>query len=32
VTQARQAITTSRIGQAAAFERHLKPFRERYYA
>lgn len=32
VTQARQAITTSRIGQAAAFERQLKPFRERYYA
>lgn len=31
VAQARQPISTSRIGQAAAFERHLEPFRERYY-
>jgi tetratricopeptide (TPR) repeat protein len=32
VGQVRQPISTSRIGQAAAFERQLKPFRERYYA
>ena len=31
VSQVRQPISTSRIGQAAAFERQLKPFRERYY-
>jgi tetratricopeptide (TPR) repeat protein len=31
VAQARQPISTSRIGQAAAFERHLQPFRDRYY-
>jgi tetratricopeptide (TPR) repeat protein len=31
VGQVREAISTSRIGQAATFERHLKPFRERYY-
>jgi len=31
VTQVKQPISTSRIGQAAAFERHLGPFRERYY-
>jgi len=31
VGQVRQPISTSRIGQAAAFERHLKPFRDRYY-
>ena len=32
VNQAREPISTSRIGRAAAFERHLKPFRDRYYA
>lgn len=32
VTQVTQPISTSRIGQAAAFERHLKPFRDRYYS
>ena len=32
VTQVRQPISTSRIGQAAAFDRQLKPFRDRYYA
>ena len=32
VTQVKQPISTSRIGQSAAFERHLKPFRDRYYA
>jgi tetratricopeptide (TPR) repeat protein len=31
VTQVKQPISTSRIGQAALFERHLKPFRDRYY-
>lgn len=29
--QVREPISASRIGQAAAFERHLKPFRDRYY-
>jgi hypothetical protein len=32
VNQAREPISTARIGQSAAFERHLKPFRDRYYA
>jgi tetratricopeptide (TPR) repeat protein len=32
VTQVIQPISTSRIGQSVAFERHLKPFRDRYYA
>jgi tetratricopeptide (TPR) repeat protein len=32
VGQVREPISTSRIGQAAAFERQLKPFRDRYYA
>jgi tetratricopeptide (TPR) repeat protein len=32
VTQVRQPISTSRVGQAANFERQLKPFRDRYYA
>jgi tetratricopeptide (TPR) repeat protein len=32
VTQAREPISPARIGQAAAFERHLQPFRDRYYA
>jgi tetratricopeptide (TPR) repeat protein len=32
VGQVREAISTSRIGLAKAFERHLKPFRDRYYA
>ena len=32
VTQVKQPISTSRIGQSAAFERHLKPFRDRYYS
>jgi len=31
VTQVKQPISTSRIGQASKFERHLKPFRDRYY-
>jgi len=31
VAQVRQPISPSRIGQAAAFERHLKPFRDRYF-
>jgi tetratricopeptide (TPR) repeat protein len=31
VGQVRQPISTGRIGGAAAFERHLKPFRDRYY-
>jgi hypothetical protein len=30
VGQVRETITTSRIGQAAAFERQLKPFRDHY--
>lgn len=29
--QVRQPISTARIGQAAKFERHLKPFRDLYY-
>lgn len=29
--QVRGPISTSRVGHAAAFERHLKPFRDRYY-
>ena len=32
VTQVKEPISTSRIGQSAAFERHLKPFRDRYYS
>jgi hypothetical protein len=32
VSQVREPISTTRIGQASAFERHLKPFRERYFA
>ena len=32
VGQVRQPISTLRIGQAAKFERQLKPFRDRYYA
>ena len=31
VSQARKPISASRIGQAAAFEPFLKPFRDRYY-
>jgi tetratricopeptide (TPR) repeat protein len=31
VAQVRQPISTSRIGRAVAFERHLKPFRDRYF-
>jgi tetratricopeptide (TPR) repeat protein len=31
VGQVREPVSTSRIGRAAAFERHLKPFRDRYY-
>lgn len=31
VGQVSEPISTSRIGQAAAFEHHLKPFRDRYY-
>jgi len=31
VSQVREPISTARIGQAAKFERHLKPFRESYY-
>lgn len=31
VNQVREPISTSRIGHAAAYERHLKPFRHRYY-
>lgn len=31
VAQVRQPISTARIGQASAFEKHLEPFRERYY-
>ena len=30
VAQVRQPISPSRIGRAAAFEQHLKPFRDRY--
>lgn len=29
--QVRQPVSTERIGQAAKFERHLKPFRDLYY-
>lgn len=32
VNKVRQPISTSHIGQASAFERQLKPFRDRYYA
>jgi tetratricopeptide (TPR) repeat protein len=32
VTQVKEPISTSRIGQASRFERHLKPFHGRYYA
>jgi tetratricopeptide (TPR) repeat protein len=31
VTQVHQPISTSRVGRAQQFERHLKPFRDRYY-
>lgn len=31
VSQARQAISTARVGRSAAYDRHLKPFRDRYY-
>jgi tetratricopeptide (TPR) repeat protein len=31
VTQVKEPISTKRIGQSAKFERHLRPFRERYY-
>lgn len=31
VAQVRQPISTARIGRSADFERHLRPFRERYY-
>lgn len=31
VTQVKQPISTSRIGQASKFESHLRPFRDRYY-
>jgi tetratricopeptide (TPR) repeat protein len=31
VLQARSPITSARIGRAALFERHLEPFRARYY-
>ena len=29
--QVRDSITTGRIGRSAAFERHLAPFRDRYF-
>jgi tetratricopeptide (TPR) repeat protein len=32
ITQVHEPISTARIGAAAAFERHLQPFRDRYYA
>lgn len=32
VAQVNQPISTSRIGQSKAYEPHLKPFRDRYYA
>jgi hypothetical protein len=32
VGQVSRPISTARIGQAAAFAEHLKPFRDRYYA
>jgi tetratricopeptide (TPR) repeat protein len=31
ISQVREPITASFVGRASAFERHLKPFRERYY-
>ena len=31
VNQAREAISTTRVGRSAAYERHLKPFRDLYY-
>lgn len=31
VAQVREPISKSRVGRAKAFERHLKPFRERYH-
>lgn len=31
VSQARQPVSTASIGRSAAFERHLKPFRDRYF-
>jgi tetratricopeptide (TPR) repeat protein len=31
VVQARQPISTSRIGRSAMFEQHLKPFRDHYF-
>jgi len=31
VSQARQPISTARVGRSAAYERHLQPFRDRYY-
>lgn len=31
VSQVREPISTSRIGYGSVFERHLKPFRDRYY-
>lgn len=31
VSQAREAVSTARIGRSAAYERHLKPFRDHYY-
>lgn len=31
VIQARQPMSTARVGRSAAYERHLKPFRDRYY-
>lgn len=31
VSQARESISTARVGRSAAYERHLAPFRERYY-
>jgi len=32
VSQVREPVSTARIGLAAKFERHLKPFRDAYYA
>jgi tetratricopeptide (TPR) repeat protein len=31
VSQARESISAARVGRSAAYERHLGPFRERYY-
>lgn len=31
VSQARQPISTARVGRSAAYERNLQPFRDRYY-